>query len=245
MKDNFSKQSETYAKFRPTYPSGFIDQITSLVSEKNIAWDCGTGNGQVAKILSKQFKQVIATDISSNQLSHAPNIQNIEYRKEPAESTSIESTTVDLITVAQAIHWFNFDAFFEEVNRVLRADGVIAIFGYPLLETRTKIDTILSHFYSGTLKDFWDSERRFIEDEYSTIPFPFQQIEFNETYMKYDWTFDQMIGYLRSWSAVQHYITKFQSDPVELIQDELISCWPGTKTIPVSMKIINKIGRKN
>lgn len=244
MKDNFSKQSETYAKFRPTYPPEFINRITSLVLEKNAAWDCGTGNGQVAKILSKQFKQVIATDISSKQLSHAPKLANIEYHEEPAESTSIESNSVDLITVAQAIHWFNFDAFFKEVNRVLKKDGVIAIFGYPLLKTGTKVDAILSHFYSNTLKDFWDTERRFIEDEYSTILFPFKQIEFEENFMKYDWTFDQMIGYLRSWSAVQHYITKFHADPVEHIQDELKSYWPDTDTIPVSMKIINKIGKK-
>lgn len=244
MKDNFSKQAETYSQFRPTYPNDFISRITSFVEQKEIAWDCGTGNGQVATMLSNPFQNVVATDISQNQLSHAPKLPNIEYKLEPAESTSIENNSVDLITVAQAIHWFNFDSFFKEANRVLKKNGVIAIFGYPLFTTGTSIDKIISYLYHEVLDTFWDPERKYIEEEYSAIPFPFSKIELPETYMKYDWTFDQMIGYLRSWSAVQHYISETKKDPIENIRGELKQHWPDVNTIPVSIKIINKVGRK-
>lgn len=244
VKDNFSKQSEAYSKFRPSYPMEFISKILSISTQRKLAWDCGTGNGQVASILSSHFEHVVATDISKNQLSQAPRIPNIEYRIESAESTSIVSNSVDLITVAQAIHWFDFNPFFKEVNRVLKQDGIIAIFGYPLFKTNTPLDKLITYFYSEILGSFWDLERILIENEYATIPFPFTEINLPDMYMNYEWTFDQMVGYLRSWSAVQHYIDKRQRNPLELIQEDLRKMWPDSATVTVSMKIINKVGRK-
>lgn len=244
VKDNFSKQSEVYSKFRPSYPMEFISEILSISTQRKLAWDCGTGNGQVASILSSHFEHVVATDISKNQLSQAPRIPNIEYRIGSAESTSIISNSVDLITVAQAIHWFDFNLFFKEVNRVLKQDGIIATFGYPLFTTNTPIDELITYFYSEILGSFWDPERILIEKEYATIPFPFTEINLPDMYMNYEWTFDQMVGYLRSWSAVQHYIDKRQRNPLELIQEDLRKMWPDSATVTVSMKIINKVGRK-
>ncbi len=244
MKDNFSKQASEYAKFRPDYPKDFISDILQLVKHKHTAWDCATGNGQVAVKLAEHFEKVIATDISDTQLSHAPKLENVEYRKEPAESTSLSDNSTDLITVAQAIHWFDFYKFFSEVNRVLKKDGVIALFGYSLFTTSSQIDKVVQHFYVEVTGPYWDPERRHIDKEYRTIPFHFEINPFKKYSIETEWNMDEMIGYFKTWSAVQHYINANNSDPTEELIPKLKKVWPTSKKVSVSMKLIHKIGRK-
>ena len=71
MKDFFSSQSKVYAAFRPTYPKELYQFIFRHLTEKKVAWDCATGNGQVAQYLASYFNEVYATDISQQQLDHA------------------------------------------------------------------------------------------------------------------------------------------------------------------------------
>src|SRR4030095_11116914 len=141
MKDNFATQSDQYVKFRPTYPDELYQFLLPLVKTKDAAWDCGTGNGQVAQELSKHFKKVYATDISEKQIKNAIQRENIFYKVESAERTSFPDKSFDLITVAQAIHWFDFGAFYKEVERTIKPNGVLAVIGYGLLSIDEDTDT--------------------------------------------------------------------------------------------------------
>ena len=147
MKDNFSTQSDKYARFRPVYPDALYDYLLSIVPRRENAWDCGTGNGQVAQILAQSFENVFATDISRQQIENAVAHSKIEYSLQPAEKTSFPDNTFDLITVAQAIHWFDFDAFYIEVNRTIRQKGLLAVMGYGLIKLTPSLDKVITAFY--------------------------------------------------------------------------------------------------
>ncbi|NBC27955.1 MAG: methyltransferase domain-containing protein [Bacteroidetes bacterium] len=242
MKDNFSEQSNLYKAFRPTYPNALYDFILELVPEKNCAWDCGTGNGQVATELAKQFKQVHATDISRRQLEQAPNHPTIEYSIQKAEEPAFPDDTFNLITVAQAIHWFDLDQFYKEVYRTIKKGGVFAVIGYGLAETFPEADHIISRLFHDITGPYWDEERRYLDEKYETLPFPFRNIESQEFSIVYEWDFEYLVGYLRTWSAVIHYKNQTGHSPLELIHDELKSCW-NNKIRPVHFPIFTRIAR--
>lgn len=242
MKDNFSAYAQQYAKFRPTYPDELFDFLTSIISNKKAAWDCGTGNGQVAVKLSEHFKKVYATDISRRQIANAPNKANIFYKIEPAEKTSFGADQFDLITVAQAIHWFNFDKFYAEAKRTLKPEGIIAVIGYSLIQINPEIDEVIKKLYKDILHNYWDKERTYINKLYRTIPFPFTEITTPAFSNIFHWTFEELKGYLNTWSAVQHYIKENSTNPVELIEDDLISAWGKSERKAVHFPILTKIG---
>ncbi len=225
MKDNFSTQAKTYATYRPNYSQEFIDYITSFVKNKDTALDVATGNGQVAAKLAKHFTKVYATDISQKQLDNATPADNIIYKVERAEQTAFEDNTFDLITVAQAIHWFDFDAFYKEVYRILKPGGLFVVTGYGLFSTNPESDVIIRHLHGNILGEYWDSERRYVDENYQTIPFPFEAIQAKQFSEIFTWTFEHLLGYIDSWSAVQHYIKKNGTHPVDLIRDELKESW--------------------
>lgn len=229
MKDRFSEQADAYRTFRPEYPPELFQFIFSQLSSFGAAWDCGTGNGQVAVPLSGQFIKVVATDISEKQLAHAQQRSNIEYRLLPAEKTDFSANTFDLITVAQAIHWFKFDQFYEEVRRVSKPGALLAVIGYGLLKTDDDIQDILEKFYVGTLGGYWDAERHYIDECYQTIPFPFLEIKSPNFEMKYNWTVEQFLGYLSTWSACKNYESTNGSNPIDLVRQEIISAWGSQK----------------
>lgn len=242
MKDNFSVQSAEYAQFRPTYPQELYEFLLSLLSENNTAWDCATGNGQVARELAKHFKQVFGTDISENQLKHAAQKENISYLVENSEKSSFSDQTFDLITVAQAIHWFDFDAFYAEVKRTLKPHGIFAAFGYGVMQIDTKVDVVITKLYRLILGKYWDEERKYIDEKYQTIPFPFEEIATPELSIKTIWNFDQLIGYLNTWSALQHYKKANNSNPIEIIINELEEAWDAEDK-EVTFPIILRVGR--
>jgi ubiquinone/menaquinone biosynthesis C-methylase UbiE len=180
--------------------------IFQHVNSFDLAWDVGTGNGQTAVELAKRFQQVLATDISENQLSHAERKPNIIYKIEPAENSSLQDSSVDLITIAQAIHWFDFENFYKEVRRVAKPGAVIAAFTYSLFEvTDTNINELIQHFYWKETHSYWDDERKLVDEEYRTIPFPFTEIDAPKFWMEYQWNTDQLLGYMNTWSAALHY----------------------------------------
>lgn len=244
MKDNFSTQAKGYSKYRPYYPAEMIEYISSFAANKDTALDVATGNGQVAVELAKYFKQVYATDISEKQLENAVTSDNIIYKAERAEETSFSNNQFDLITVAQAIHWFDFDAFYKEVYRVLKPKGVFAVLGYGLFNTNKEADKLLRHFYEDITGPYWDPERRYLDENYTTIPFPFNEIKVKEFKNEFTWTFEQLTGYLETWSAVQHYIKKNGSNPLDIIREELKQTWKnGDKK--VAFPILLRMGLLN
>ena len=225
MKDNFSTQSDSYARYRPAYPATLFGYLTSLVAHRENAWDCGTGSGQIAFELASSFGRVYATDISTSQLEHALPHQRIEYSVQPAENTSFPTGFFDLITVAQAIHWFDFGAFYQEVNRTIRPGGVLAVIGYNLIRISPAVDAVLDRFYRDVVGPFWDKERRYIDERYQTIPFPYEEIASPVFINEVQWTFEHLIGYIGTWSAVKHYEKLQGKDPVDLVREELQNNW--------------------
>ena len=244
MKDNFSKQSQLYAQFRPTYPKELFEFLFTLVHERRTAWDCGTGNGQVATELVNYFEKVFATDISENQIKNATKKENIFYKIETAEQTSFSDNTFDLITVAQAIHWFDFALFYNEVNRTVKRNGIIAAIGYSLPRIDTQTNEVIDNFYNNILGEYWDKERKYIDEDYRTIPFPFNEIQSPTLFSNYDWSFEQLIGYLNTWSAVQHYIERNNENPIEKITNDLLECWNDGEMKQVTFPILLRVGMK-
>lgn len=242
MKDNFSAQAKKYAQNRPQYPDALIDYISSFASERHKALDLATGNGQVAQKLSGRFDLVFATDISQKQLDHAVQAPNISYKLEKAEHTSFEDNSFDLITVAQAIHWFDFSIFYKELYRILKPDGVFAVLGYGLFSTNERADKIIRHFYHDIVGPYWDAERRYVEENYETVPFPFKEIETIPWANDFEWTASQLFGYLESWSATQHYKRKTGIDPIDLIRGELSLVWEASDK-KVHFPLLLRIGR--
>lgn len=214
MKDNFSRQADLYARYRPVYPEKLFDFMLEKAPGREIAWDCATGNGQTATVLGRYFKQVWATDISRKQIDHATVADNIIYSVQPAEQTDFADHSVDLVTVSQALHWFNFEKFYKEVKRVGRPGSWLAVWAYSLLKIEPDIDAIIEAYHFGTLKDYWDAERKYVDDHYANIPFPFVEITTPSFFIEYNWKLDDVQGYLYTWSALQKFIAAGNDDPI-------------------------------
>jgi ubiquinone/menaquinone biosynthesis C-methylase UbiE len=221
MKDRFSRQASGYAAFRPTYPAELYEFILQHVKGRQQAWDCATGNGQVARDLAPHFKEVHATDSSVNQIKNAVALPNIYYSVAAAESTNFPDASFDLVTVGQALHWFNIQKFFDEVKRVAKKDAVLAVWGYGLLTINPVIDVVIKDFYVNVIGPFWDKERKLVDDQYTTVAFPFQRIEAPEFQFSFDWRFEELVGYLGTWSSVQKYIQANDADPIQPLAEKL------------------------
>jgi len=239
----FSLESEQYALYRPTYPNELIELIVSLSPNLFFAWDVACGNGQLTFELSNYFEQVIGTDISQEQLENAQKNDNILYKVESSSLSSIGNSNIDLITVAQAIHWFEFDTFYSEVKRVAKPNAIIAIIGYELLSISKEIDECVFDFYSNKLNDYWDERRRYIDEQYSTIPFPFEEVKIPQYNCKMRWNRDELIGYLSTWSAVKKYKQKNGIDPILELKEQIYRLWNENDIYDVFIPILTKIAR--
>jgi SAM-dependent methyltransferase len=242
-KDNFSKQSDLYVKFRPNYPQELYDFILSHVAKKEYALDCGTGNGQAASVLAGYFEKVIAIDISSNQLKNAIKKDNIEYIICPAEETPFKNDCFDLITVATAVHWFRFDTFYNEMKRIAKDGCIFSCWAYSLLRTNEpEINNLLQSFYFETLNGYWDKERKLVEEEYKTLPFPFDEIENPGFASRLEWTLPVLEGYLNTWSAVQHFIQKNSTNPVSDLMRAIFTKFPPNLALKVILPVFMRMG---
>lgn len=248
FKDHFSTQSYDYSKYRPDYPQELFDFILAEAGitnpgqlERKTAWDCGTGNGQAAVVLSNYFDKIFATDPSTEQIKNAKQKNNIEYSVASAENSNLPSNSVDLITVAQALHWFDFDNFFSEVKRVAKSNSVIAVWSYEKCFIDEEIDKVFIHLYKDILGNYWAYERKHVENAYRDIPFPFDKIKEKVFYMKKHWNLNDFMGYLSTWSAVQKYIKTNGNNPLELVVDNFEKAWKNHASIkevnfPVTVK---------
>jgi SAM-dependent methyltransferase len=225
MKDNFSKQSAGYSKYRPRYPKELFEFIVALLPARTLAWDAGTGNGQSATELSVYFEKVYATDISMQQLEKAVPKNNIVYAQDAAEKITLQYGCADLITVSQALHWFHFEKFYAEVKRVAAPGGVLAAWCYSLLQIDAVVDPIIQHFHFETLQDHWDKERKYVDECYETIPFPFKKIEGPSFKIEVRWNLKQLEGYINTWSAVQKFISARGYNPVPALIGRIRPHW--------------------
>ena len=244
FKDHFSRQAADYAIFRPGYPRELFDCLGSIAPSRHLAWDCGTGNGQAAVRLVSVFDRVIATDASERQIANALPHQHVEYRVAAAESSGIQSGTIDLIMVAQALHWFDLARFYAEARRALKPDGVLAASAYNLLHIEPAIDEVVNRYYNEVVGAFWPPERELVE-QFADLPFPFHEIDPPKFQMTTQWNLDHLLGYLRTWSSTQRFIVAKGSDPLEQIADELRRAWGDSQqTRKVIWPLILRIGTK-
>lgn len=172
--------------------------------------------------MAAKFNKVVATDISQKQLNNASDLlSNVEYLVGAEKLPGHAKNSFDLITVAQAIHWFDLDKFYKEANRLGKPGSLLAAWGYGLLQINPEADRIVKKFYKNIVGPYWDPERKFIEERYTSIPFPFQEIVCPEFFIRVEWTLESLIGYFNTWSSVQKYITTKGRNPVVKIIDQL------------------------
>lgn len=252
FKDLFSRQSKEYAVSRPTYPKTLFEFLAGLVERRELAWDCATGNGQAAVQLAGYFGGVVASDASKKQVENARAVPaNVSFKVFPAEKPELADASVDLVTVAQALHWFRLDDFYREVRRVARKGAAIAAWTYGLHSVSPEVDRITQTFYRDIVGRYWPPEVRYIENRYEDIPFPFTQIKSPNFQIELEWSLQNLVGYFYSWSSTQKYIQENGSDPLEKVYSDLVAAWGGKegeegdagKTKKVTWPIYLKAGR--
>lgn len=242
-KDLFSGHSADYAKARPTYPDALFDALIEASPGRGLAWDCATGNGQAALPLAERFEAVWATDLSARQLAQAPSHPRITWHAAPAGESGLSSRVADLVTVAQAYHWFDHEAFHLEAERVLRPGGLVAVWCYNLLTCTPAVDALLAHYYHDRLGAWWEPERRLVEEGYVSIPWPFDPVPLPSFQMRHTWTLPQLLAYLGTWSALRTCRERTGSDPLAELTPALTEAWGDAATRELRWPLTLRAGR--
>jgi SAM-dependent methyltransferase len=224
FKDHFSGHAGDYARYRPTYPSSLFLALSSLTARHERCWDAGTGSGQAAVGLAGRFAQVVATDASADQITHAIPHPRVTYRVAPAENSGLEDASVDLVTVGQAVHWFDQERFFDEVRRVAAPGGAIAVWAYDLFTVDADFDAAL-HAFHERVRVFWPPERALVARRYSDLFFPFEKIPVPALDMTARWNLERTLGYLSTWSAVKAFQKANREDPLAALAPEFAAAW--------------------
>jgi SAM-dependent methyltransferase len=206
--DYFSDKSDIYAKSRPLYPNDLFYYLSSVSPRRELAWDCGCGNGQAAIGIAEYFENVEASDVSAEQIAQAKLRDNVHYFVSPAENTSLKDTSIDLITVAQALHWFDSDKYWIEVDRVLKPKGIFAAFGYSWFNINSGIDELIQMLILDVIYDYWAPQNRLLWNQYRDIKFPYEKINSPNFLLNFDWNLYELFGYIHSWSATRRCMEK-------------------------------------
>ena len=244
--DHFSDVANRYADFRPHYPAALFDYLATLAPRDSLVWDCACGNGQATHDLARYFGKVIATDASKEQIASATPNPKVEFRVAPAEQSGLPDNSVALITVAQALHWFDFERFHGEAKRVLKPGGILAAWAYGMNEVEgAAVNALVQDYYANIVGPYWPPERRLVEEGYRTIPFPFSEITPPKFRMEARWTLEQLVGYFGTWSATNRCIKATGQNPLGPLSEKLKPVWgnpnsPKLVVWPLSLRI----GRK-
>lgn len=243
FKDHFSRQSADYSRHRPGYTPELISYLAGLAPDRSLAVDCATGNGQAAIMLAEHFDAVLAVDGSAAQLREAIPHPRVRYELALAEALPVPDRSVALVAVAQAVHWFDFDRFHAECRRVLEPDGVLAAWTYTVFRAGGAVDAIVDRFYDGTLGPYWPPERRYVQEHYRTLPFPWREERPPPFELQTQWSLEQAVGYIASWSSVQRYKDTHGTDPVVTLRRDLAAAWPAHGTLRLIWPIHLRVGR--
>jgi SAM-dependent methyltransferase len=225
FKDHFSAHAALYRDARPLPPADWFDWLAGQAPARGLAWDAGCGNGQASVGLAAHFARVVATDPSAGQIAQASAHERIEYRVEPAERSTLAAASADLVTVSQALHWFDLPVFYAEVRRVARPGALLAVSAYGNCSVDRAVDAVERRLYADTLGGDWPPERALVDAGYRTLPFPFARVGAPSFLMRADWNLDQFLAYLRSWSAAQRHLKRTGVDAVEAVAPELAAAW--------------------
>lgn len=245
VKDRFSQTADDYRRYRPGYPQVLFDAIAERAPAQGFAWDCGCGTGQASIALAKRFASVLATDLSWRQLSQADRVENVHYSVATAESPPLAPASVDVVLVAQALHWFDLPAFFSRCEQVLKPGGLLVAVTYNLLTVSPAVDAIIEQLYHDILGDYWDAERRLVENGYSDICFPFEAVEFPALTMQEHWFAEDLLGYLATWSALGRHRQATGRDAMAEITAALRAAWPSSSSALVTWPLRCIVRRKS
>ena len=243
FQDHFSSVAREYADYRPNYPDALFALFADLVPRHSLIWDCAAGNGQATGALARHFERVVATDASQEQIASATPLPNVEYRVALAEESGLPTASVGLITVAQALHWFDLPRFYVEVRRVLVPQGILAVWCYGINHVEgPAVDQLVQNYYANTLGPYWPPSRQLVESGYRTLPFPFAELTPPNFRMEASWTLDQLLGYFSTWSATNRYIKATGRNPLEPLADALAGVWgdagsPRIVSWPLSLRV--------
>ena len=240
--DHFSQIAVSYAAYRPHYPDALFAWLASITPDHERAWDCATGSGQAAVALSRHFAHVIATDPSTAQIASAERVARVDYAAMTAERPAVAAGSVALVTVAQALHWFDRGQFFAEARRVLVPRGVIAVWTYARCSLGDPaLDEAIRRFHDETVGPYWPAGRALVISGLADVEFPFDELRPPAFAMATEWTLAQFVGYLTTWSAVQRARTQ-GADPIPAIVDELRALWTSDDAVrriewPLSIRV--------
>ncbi len=240
----FTTVAREYASYRPGYPPELFAWLARMSPARELAWDCGCGSGQASVALAEHFTRVHATDVAAAQIAAAKPHPRVSYSVAPAERCALPDASVDLVTVAQALHWFDVEAFYAEARRVARPGALLAVWNYPRPRfVDAELDRRFLAFYADVVGPYWPPERAHVEQNYRTLPFPFEEIDAPSFVLELRWDLDQVIGYVSSWSATARYRQALSRDPVSLLRASLAPAWPPGGIAPVRMPIGLRVGR--
>ena len=242
--DLFANVAAEYAAHRPSYPRALIVWLAEQAPARRLAWDAGTGSGQAAVPLAEEFAHVVATDASERQIAHARTHPRVEYRHGRESESGLSEASCDMVTAAQAAHWFDLPAFYREADRVLRPGGVLAIWGYALIQISAEIDPIVTWFEHKRLGRHWPPGRELATGQYRTLAFPYARIEAPAFVMERHWTREQFTSHLRTWSAVERCQAAEGTDPIPEVEARLAACWIGDEVRLVRWPLHLLVGRQ-
>ena len=242
FKDHFSARSADYAAHRPTYPRALVDYLASLCDRADVALDVGCGTGQLSVLLAERFPWVIATDASAQQIAQAEPRDNVEYLVATAASSGLPDGSVDLVTVAQAAHWFDLPAFYAEARRVGRPGAVLALITYGVLRADRDVDPVVQHFYNDVVGPYWPPERRHVEEGYRSFDFPFDEVVAPPLAITVEWRAADLVGYADTWSAVRGAEAALGTSPIPAFAQALAAVWGDpdrrrTIRFPLSLRV--------
>jgi SAM-dependent methyltransferase len=243
FKDHFSASAAGYAAHRPRYPDALVDFLAEQAPGYELALDAGCGTGQFSVLLARRFRRVIATDASARQIEEAEPHPGIEYRVAPAEQSGLKEGSADLVTVAQAAHWFELSSFYEEVRRILRPGGVITLVTYGILTVDRELDPLILGFYHDVIGPYWPPERRHVEEGYRSLPFPFTELAAPALAIEVSWSRDDFFGYVDTWSAVRAAERSLGREPIEDFNRALFAAWPADEHRIVRFPLSLRVGR--
>ncbi len=242
--DHFSGVAAGYALSRPRYPGALFEWLASLTPQHRLAWDAGTGSGQAAVGLAAHFDRVVATDASAAQVAEAVPHPAVTYRVGLADRSGLAAGSADLVTAAQAAHWFQLDTFYREVHRVLTPGGVVAVwtYGLPLVDHPPSNAALAA--FADRVAPWWPPERALVDTEYRTLPFPFAELPAPAFVMTRDATVGQLLSYLRTWSATTECAKATGADPVAEAAAGLSRAWGGETAVhEIRWRISVRAGR--
>lgn len=244
FKDHFSGAATGYAAHRPVYPLTVAEALAVRSPGRGCAWDAGCGSGQLSTVLGEVFQRVEATDASAAQIASAVAHPRLRYAVARAEHVDLADCSVDCAVAAQAAHWFDLESYYEEVRRVLRPRGLVALVTYALMNITAEVDRIVDRFYRETLNGYWPPERALVEEGYRSVPFPFVEVAPPALMLEHRWDLGQVTGYIATWSAVQALKKAGKGSEVDALVVQLQKAWGDPATVrEVTWPLTLKLGR--